>query len=63
MKIFDISLMASDSYAFSDAISRVFGGLVYANYGLKKSLVLAYTIAMFGGIGIYFIQSNYLEYW
>lgn len=45
----------TNSYAFSDAISRVFGGLVYSNYGLKKSLVIAYMIAMFGGIGIYFI--------
>lgn len=53
----------TNSYAFSDAISRVFGGLFFANYGLKKSLVLAYTISMVGGLGIYFIQSNYLEYY
>lgn len=53
----------TNSYAFSDAISRVFGGLVYSNYGLKKSLVLAYMIAIFGGIGIYIIQSNSLEYY
>ena len=53
----------TNSYAFSDAISRIFGGLVYSNYGLKKSLVIAYLIAIIGGIGIYFVQSNYLEYY
>ena len=46
----------TNSYSISDAFSRIFGGIVYENLGLRKSFILAYTIALVGGICIYFIQ-------
>lgn len=48
----------TQSYSLSDVLSRVYGGIVYANLGLRKSFILAYSIAMVGGICIYFIQSG-----
>ena len=48
----------TNSFAISDALSRVFGGFVYSAYGLQKSFMTAFGIAIVGGIGIYLIQSN-----
>ena len=48
----------TNSFAISDALSRVFGGFVYSSYGLKKSFLTSFGIAIIGSIGIYLIQSN-----
>jgi MFS family permease len=48
----------TNSFAISDALSRVFGGLVYSTYGIQKSFLTAFGIAIVGGIGIYLVQSN-----
>ena len=45
----------TNSFAISDALSRVFGGFVYSNYGLRTSFNCGFSIAILGGIGIYLI--------
>jgi len=46
-----------DSYTLSDAASLIFGGIIYTQHGLKRSLILSYSISLIGGIGICFFQS------
>ena len=45
----------TNSFAISDALSRVFGGFVYSAYGLKRSFLTSFGIAIIGGTGIYLI--------
>ena len=39
-------------------MSRLCGGLFFFKYGMKLSFILAYTVALIGGIAIYIIQSE-----
>jgi hypothetical protein len=45
----------TSSFAISDAASRIFGGYVYSNYGVKNSFISAYLIAIAGATGIYMV--------
>ncbi len=45
----------TNSFALSDAISRIFGGYVYSAYGVKNSFVTAYSIAIVGATGSYMV--------
>jgi MFS family permease len=48
----------TNSYAISDTVSRIFGGFIYARYGMKRALIVSYTVALMGGAGLYFVQSG-----
>lgn len=45
----------TNSFALSDAVSRIFGGYVYSTYGVKNSFITAYSIAIAGAVGIYMV--------
>lgn len=45
----------TNSFALSDAISRIFGGYVFSTYGVRTSFVSAYMIAIAGATGIYMV--------
>jgi hypothetical protein len=42
-------------YAISDIISRIFGGIIYSEFGMKRSIIVSQTISLIGGAAIYFI--------
>lgn len=42
-------------------MSKIFGGYIYSNFGLKKSLIMAYLISLVGGACIFLIQSKFVD--
>ena len=43
------------SYAISDGVSRMCGGIFFARFGFKKTFIMAYIISIIGGVGIYIV--------